>query len=311
MVSNAEMFTSDDSPNDAANSWDMSDAENSFEYGDEKSEEEKQYEARERSLKSELESIVDGRARTLFEAAEECGRIFHAAEHPFANRFDQAFDSMTGSAKGSGQETLEMLFEYIDSKFPSPYKNSSEIVPDVDEYGRKKLDEAEDNFIRASMREGNILGENTDEIAKLFRIDGSQNDLHIADSLRHLSDSIVEYRTNFARAIIGYVNEPTKETRSRLTRTQSNHEGVLSNSLFNIAATFDESKTHIGRKLFDPTIILATNLTRGSEEYFDSIMDYLRFKMENTDDEHRPRDDVDSDVDNSNAFLAQPDIIMR
>lgn len=277
----------------------------------EPSEEEKQYNSRELFLRGELESIIDRRTRDFSAVSDDYSKIFHSADHPFSKRFDDAFDAVAGSSNGAGKETLEDLFTYIDMKFPSPYKNPGEIIPDKDDYGRNRLNDAEDDYLRSSMREGGMLSENTDEIAKLFTIDGSQNDLHIAASLRGLSDNLSNYHTELARAIISYTNAPTKETRNRLTRTQSDHESSLSNALFNIAATFDESKTTIGRKLFEPTIVLATNLTRGSEDFFDGIMSYLKFKMENTDDEHRPKDDVDSDVDNSNAFNMQPDVFLR
>ena len=299
MVSSSEIiFQDDETPN---SSWDSL---RNVEFS-EKSEEEKAYEKKERFLQDELFSLVDKRTNNLVRLSEEYSDIFHKANHPMAGRFDDAFDHLSGGLRGTGHATLETFFAYVGSKYPSPYN----------EEGRdpKKMEELETDFRRASLRQGQITDENLGEFVKIFASDGSQNDMYIANSLKHLGEGSYDFQTAFSNAVISYVDDPTSENRERMMRAESDHEGVLTNSIYNIAATFDESKTKLGPKLFEPTIELAINSVRSAEDIYDSVKKYLKFKIDNTADEYKPDLDVPTPYTpkpNNNPSIL-PDVILR
>ncbi|MBP5674970.1 hypothetical protein J6W91_01425 [Candidatus Saccharibacteria bacterium] len=282
---------------------DVSDLPENFKPAHEKSEEEKSYEKRERYLKDELFSLVERRSRQYNSVAEDYSKIFHQEEHPMMNRVDSAFDNLNSSLKGTGFATLETLFAFVDSKFPSPF---SEEVADA-----RKQEELEDDFRRASLREGQVSSDNIDEFVKIFAEDGSQNDLHIANSIRHIGTGSYDFQSGFARAIIDYVNDPTDRTREQMVRVEADHEGVLTNALFNIASTFDESKTGIGPRLFDPTIALATNAVRGSQDIFDGVRAYLRFKMQNAAEKPAMKPNSELPIVPDRNVLIEPDVYLR
>jgi hypothetical protein len=274
MLNNFETNNSDNTESQS-NDWDMSDVAE-FRIPDksetyEKSEEERNYEAKERALQDELFSLSDRRANIINNAGEECSQILKRAEHPFANRLQNNFDDLTSGKKSTGRATLETFFGYMDAMYPSPYGGK--------ERDPKKVEECEGEYRRFSMREGECVADSVDEIAKSFAADGSDLDLHIAQMLRNVGQDTADFGSYFSRAVIAYAEDPSSENRSRLNRAQSDHEGTVSNSLFNIATTFDDSRTTIGKKLFDPSVELATMITRNSEEYFEGILAYMKFKM--------------------------------
>lgn len=283
MVSNAEMFLNDEAePNSAASEWDMSDAPafnvEDFQIPSEvdvkNSEEARNYEKRERALEDELYLIADRRANGIMNIGDEFVKTMRSVEHPLAGRMGNNIDDIYSSKKATGRATLESLFTYIDSMYPSPY--------DEEERNAKKVGDTEDEFRRASIREGQMTGDSIDELAKTFMIDGSENDMYIAGQLKNLGQGTFDHSSALLKAIIEYANKPNSDSRSQLYKTQSDHERVLSNSLFNIAETFDRSKTQAGRRMFEPTVELATSMTRSSEEYFEGIMKYLKFKIDNS-----------------------------
>ena len=273
MVNNFEDFSVDKSP--FSDDWDMSDVDNPFndsEKNVDKSEEERNYNLRENALKDELQLVVSKRANYIFNAGDEFSTMMRCMEHPLSKRIEGNFDDLVTSKKKNSNDTLESFFTYIDSVYPSPYKNAENL----------HADEAEDEYRRTAMSEGQNTGDNLDEIATTFSIDGSDRDLHIATVLKNMGQDSADYQAALSRAIIAYSENPSQENRSRLTRIQSDHSGALANSLFNIAETFDSSRTELGKKMFDPTVELATMLARSSEEYFEGLMGYMKFKMENS-----------------------------
>ena len=248
--------------------WDMSDV---GEMGATKPEEQRNYESRERALQDELMIIVNKRAGYISGAGEECAQVLRRAEHPFAKRIENNVDDIVAVKRNAGQHALESLFGFIDAVYPSPYATKE-----------SKPDEMEDEYRQMAMREGNATGDTVDELAKTFSIDGSDNDLHVASILRNIGQDSSDYQNGLSRAIIEYAKHPTPENRNKLNRIQYDHSGALTNSLFNIADTFDNSRTEIGKKLFDPTVALASMLARSSDEYFEGIMGFMKFKMENS-----------------------------
>jgi hypothetical protein len=286
MVSNAEMFLNDEAePNSAASEWDMSDAPafnvEDFQIPSEtdvrNTEEARNYEKRERALEDELYLIADRRANGIMNIGDEFVKTMKSIEHPLAGRMENNIDDIYRGKKATGRATLESLFTYVDSMFPSPYSE--------EERNAKKVGDSEDEFRRASIREGQVTGDSIDDLAKTFTMDGSENDLYIASQLKNLGQGTFDHSSALLKAIIDYANKPNGENRSQLYKTQSDHERVLSNSLFNIAETFDRSKTQAGRRMFEPTVELATTMTRSSEEYFEGIMKYLKFKIDNSNTE--------------------------
>lgn len=240
---------------------------------DERSEAELEYEKNEKILKNAIFHANDTRNDDLVERVDEIHGIFSENNHAQTDEIDQALKKLVGGFYGSETASLEALFDYVDSKFPSPFVEREE--PEQPE--RK-----EDDYRHAMMREGLNNEENLEELAKIFTKDGSMKDLHIGQTLRVLGESSAEERNAFSTTLVEYLKDMSDKNREKLTRLQSNHEGVLSNSLFNIAATFDESKTPVGEKMLNPTILMATSAIKGSEEIFGGIMKYLRFKIANS-----------------------------
>lgn len=305
MVNNFET-SSNDSEDSAINAWDMSDVSNPLfnessdtfqipERNDGKSEEERRYESKERALRDELFAISDNRARYISNTGEEFISLMKQANHPFARRLEENVDNIVSGKKNTGRATLETFFSYIDSMYPSPYSNNTR--------DPKKADDAADEYRRTSMREGEYTGDTTDELAKTFSIDGSDKDLYIANSLKLIGQDSVDYHTSLARAIIAYAEEPNKNNRSRITNAQYDHEHAMSNSLYNIAEIFDGSRTVIGKKMFEPTIELMQKMTINTEDYFDGIMNYLKFKIDNSPNAPNMEDDDDSSYN-------QPDVVL-
>lgn len=283
MVSNAEMFLNDEAElNSAASEWDMSDAPDfsveDFQIPSEadvrNNEELRNYEKQERALEDELYIIADRRANKIMGLGDEFIKTMKNVDHPLSGQMQRNFEDIYGGKKSTNRATLESLFSYIDSMYPSKYGEQT-----VDQ---KKIGDTEDEFRRAAIREGQITADSIDGLAKTFREDGSENDLYIAGQLKNLGDGSYDHSAALLNAIIDYANKPNGDNRSKLYKTQSDHERVLSNSLFNIAETFDRSTTSAGRHMFEPTIDLATTMARSSEEYFEGIMKYLKFKINNS-----------------------------
>ena len=266
-------FDSDD------NEWDILDGEiddystEVFADEEEKSAAELEYEKNEQILKSSLFRANDARNEELLARNKEIHDIFAENNHEQTDEIDEIMKKIIGGLHGGKKASLEAMFDYVDSKYPSPFVEREEQSDSFRE---------EDDFKRAMMREGENNEENLNLLAKALTADGSMKDLHISQTLRILAKSTNEDKGAFSDAIIEYLKDTSDKNREKLTRLQSNHEGMLSNSLFNIAATFDESKTAVGEKMLNPTILMATSAIKGSEEIFGGIMKYLRFKINNS-----------------------------
>jgi len=251
---------------------------------DEKSQEELAYEEHERWLKDEIFLTSDRNAGYVSSAGKEYGEIYKKSGHENAEDVEELFKDLSSGMKTTSRATLETLIGYVNKKFPSPYEKPEETAWDtLDESENEEKTENmfEFEYRRAAEKQGEIESDGILEIAKLLA-DGNQDEFHIANSLRHLADGSIDYSNDFAKKLVDYANNPTTITRQHLVHTQGDHEGVLTNNLFNIATTFDEMNTDLSNKMFDPTITLATMVTRGSEELFGSIMDYLKFKMDSS-----------------------------
>lgn len=240
----------------------------------EKSEDQLEYEKNEEYLRDSIFKANDARNEELLERNKEIHQIFTDNNHEQAEEVEETMQKIIGGLHGSEQASLEALFEYVDSKYPSPFIEKEE---------PEDTFRAEDDYRRAMMREGEANNENLEKLAKIFNADGSAKDLHIAQLLRLLGRTTADDRTKFSSVIVDYLKNPTPENREKMTRLQSNHEGALSNSLFNIAVTFDESETAVGEKMLNPTVLMATGVLKGSEEIYSGIMKYLRFKIDNSE----------------------------
>lgn len=284
---NYEQNRANGEENPAAKAWDMSDIENPqdketfrrSEIGYPKSEEERTYETKERLLKDELFNISDRRANYIAEAGDYFIKVLSENEHPLTGVLEGNVEDIVSGKKSTGRATLESLFGYVDAMYPSPY---SETFRDP-----KKVEEAADVFRRSAIREGEYTGDTVDELAKTFRKDGSDKDLYIASDLNNIGNDSAKYHPSLADAIIAYVEDPSKNNRARIANAQFNHSGAMSKSLYAIAEQFDSSRTNIGKRMFDPTMGLMQGLTTNAEDYFDGIMEYLKYKMGNAaDNEH-------------------------
>lgn len=284
MVSSAERFLGDETePNSVANEWGMSDAPAFFgedfiiptvEAKPQKTEEERSYEQKERGLQDELFAIADRRVHFMTNTGDEFIKIMKGAEHPFANRLEKDVDNLTSGKRRTSHATLETFFSYVDSMYPSTLSGQ--------ERDLKTIEQAEDEFRRASIREGQYTGDSSDTLAKAFREDGSDNDFVIAQHLKNIGDNAASYGMRLPQAVVGYLNDPSRENRTRLSGVQVDHKSALSNSLYNIATTFDNSRTIVGKKMVDPSFDLLAMMSRSNDEYFEGMMDYLKFKMNNS-----------------------------
>ncbi len=267
MVNNLEHLSDEEAPNSAASDWDVLSGEKSIE--------EREYEQNERSLQDELYSTVDGRVNTISNVGQELCSIMKDADHPFSKRLEENFDDFISSKRLTGRATLEGLFAYANAMFPPAFKNE---VRDIE-----KVEDARDLFRQSARREGTQTADKIDEIAKTFSVDGSKNDLRIASCLRNIGDDSENYAVRLAEAVISYSENPNDEdNRKKLNLVQSDHEGALTTTFFRIAETFDSSNTEIGKKMFDPTSALIGTLAVSTDEYYDGIVKYLRFKIKNS-----------------------------
>lgn len=270
--------------NSAAEAWDMSDVESPFnddtfripETKSFKSEEERIYETRERLLKDELFTISDRRAKYIADTGDTFITTLRQSEHPLTGVLENDVEDIIGGKKNTGRATLESLFGYVESMYPSPY---GEEFRDP-----RKVDDAASAFRNSSFREGSYTGDTVDKLAEAFRSDGSDRDLYIANDLNKIGEDSTNYHSSLAEAIIAYVSDPSKKNRARIANVQFDHSGAMSKSLFDIAEQFDSSRTTIGKKMFEPTMSLMQGLTTNAEDYFEGIMEYLKFKMENAPD---------------------------
>lgn len=245
----------------------------------EKSEEERAYEEHERQLMDEVYFVADRNADYIKKAGKEYSEIFEKTGDPNAEKVKEVFSNLFSGTKATSKATLETFFGYVNTKFPSKYQDENPFVSEFLENNEEKTEAmAEFEYRRAAKMQGENEGENINEIAKIFN-NGNQSEYDVANSLRHLSNGVSEYNDAFSQAIVRYANDRDLKSRQHLMQVQGDYEGVLANSLFSIATTFDSMDTELSNKMFDPTITLATMATRGSEDLFDGIMDYLRFKM--------------------------------
>ena len=275
MLNNSENI-SQNTEASQSNDWDMSDVAD-FSLPEkpaedtEKSEEEREYERKERSLQDELFHIVDRRADSVNGAGEELYAVMKNAEHRQAEDMHDAFSDLSYGKKFTDHAYLESYFNYVNEMFPSPFsKKERDMV---------RTANAEDDFRRSAVRGASVMDENVDGIAKIFSSDGSKNDLEIAAKIRNLGKSSGDFSVGLASAIIGYCEDPSAENKKRIINLQADHERAITNSLFTVAEVFDRSKTEVGKHMFEPTSALAGQVARNSEEYYEGVMDYLKFKM--------------------------------
>ena len=299
MLNNSENISQNTEENQP-NGWDMSDVadfailEQPTERT-EKTEEEREYEQRELGLKDELFEIAKRRAFTIGEAGDEFYDVMRRAEHPLAKRMRDSFDNLSQGKRMTDQAYLEGFFQYVDEMFPPAFSGR--------ERDEKRIQEAEDMFQRSAIRESGIMEDNTNDIAKLFSMDGSEHDLQIATNIRNLGQSSADFPRDMAIAIIRYCSEPGKDRRLRINGIQADHERAVSNSLFNIADTFDKSRTEVGKHMFEPTMAFTSQITRKSEEYYEGLKDYIKFKMGASYDKYKIEDNPANHNPYEDAFL--------
>lgn len=270
----------------------------------EKSEAEKSYESKERSILSELEAISYNRAKHIEIIGDEYGKTLRKFEDPRAKSILDSFNNLSRVTKKSDRSSfspssekitsrdssLDALVQLVNLKYPSPYRseNSRPLNPfedRTDEYQR-----AQDNFLLTARANSEEKAKILENLSKTINLGGSQSDLYIGTTLKNLGNGTVDTEKSFSSAIINYLDDPTDNNKRKLRNVESDHENLLSNSLFNIAGSLDESKNVLNQKLFEPTIALTTNLVRTDEDYFDGILKYLQFKIDNA----RPFEDSTS-----------------
>lgn len=278
MVSSEAILPDEEAPNSAASDWDMSDVEGPY-----SGEPERNYEARERLLKDQLLAVVKKRAGFINETGMDFVDILGKSGHPMMDRIDSNFDGLTSGKRLTSQATLESFFNYVDAMFPPEFSG-------IDR-DQKLIETTESDYRRDARREGIDTSEKTEELAGTFRYDASEKDLQIATKLDNIKQDAEDYFVKLPDAIIGYANTPNEKNRKHIADVQSSHEGVLSKSLFNIANVFDSSRTKIGETMFNATLVLMSGLTTGSDEYYNGLMDYLKFKIDHTYDKYKSQED--------------------
>ncbi|MBR1875082.1 hypothetical protein IJ798_01745 [Candidatus Saccharibacteria bacterium] len=263
---------------------------NTFDFKDEqveKSEAEKTYENKERAFLSELEAINDKRSRYLFNAGDDFNDIMRKFGDPRAKRTEEAFDELTAISKNAGRKTLESLVRLVDLTYPSPYKEEKPSLPnpfeDEEMSDKRRLDDARDEYRRAVLRESGMTAETMEKFSKVFTSEGNQRDYYVGNSIKTLGQGHADSQNAFSNAVLRYLDNPTIDNKRGLRRAGGDRENLTTNTLFNIAGTFDESRTRMGSKMFEPTIALATQLVRADEDFFDNIIDYIQFKINNSD----------------------------
>ena len=300
-------FERNQSNNPADNAWDMSDVQfndsDTFMIPDRGYDfaAAHEYEKRERALQDELFRISERRAGILSNAGDELTELVKKNSDEladkrgdeFAGKISVSVDDIISGKKATSRATLESLFGYIDAMYPSPYAEKV--------LNKNQVADAEDSFRNMSYRESTNTADNIKKLAECLTYDGSDNDLYIANHLDHIGTGAFSYHKDLARAIIAYAEDPSKEKRASINSVQAEHERTLANSLFGIADIFSDSRTEVGRKMFDPTVYLEVSLATNDEDYIVGIMDYLKFKIGNTDDNdpikaENDRDDLKPDV---------------
>lgn len=257
-----------------------------YEQPTEKSEAELEYEKKEQYLIAELESISRKRANYLFNAGDEYTHILKSFRSPEEKRVTESMDELAAISENYSRRTLESLVELVNSRYPSPFETKKESLPNPfeDESNEDyKIEEAEDEYRRSVLTQGGLTSDTLENLSKAFTINGDQNDLYVGNSIKTLGNGRADVDISFANALISYLDDPSERGRHNLRRIEGDRENLTTGTLFNIASAFDESKSLIGGKLFEPTIALATNLVRNDEDYFDNLMKYLNFKIENAE----------------------------
>lgn len=297
---NYEQNQSDRGETPAADAWDMSDVQfngsDTFKIPEQgyDSRDAHEYEKGERALMEELFRISERRANILSDTGYDFVDLVTKSGNPVAGSLETSVGDIVGGKKATGKATLESFFGYIDAMYPSPYAREEDPT-------KNQVAAAEDHFRNMSYRESSNTADTIENLAEVFTRDGSDNDLYIANNLKHISTGSYAYHKELARTIIAYAEDPSKENRASINSVQAEHEKTLSNSLFEIAEVFNNSRTEVGKKMFDPTIALMTNLAVNDEDYIEGIMNYMKFKIGNTDINYRPdsekeRDDLKPDV---------------
>ncbi len=268
---NTELISNSDEPNELAEVWNNMASEELK--GGEKSEEEKNYELKERYLKDSLFETANTRAKCIFNYGEEFTDILKKSNHPQTESIKKCFDGIVGTNRMTGRATLETFFSYVDSMFPPAFSG--------EERNPKKVEVAEDEYRRAATREGYFTGDSTDALAKVFYAnDSSSNDQHIGRNIKNIASDASDYGKAFPSAVIEFTKRLDQPSRSRVTNVQANHEHAVSSSLYNIASTFGNSRTEVGKKMFDPTFSFSGILARENEDYYEGVMNYIKFKVE-------------------------------
>ena len=298
MVNNFE--NSSNNTENQSNDWDMSDVAEFVipEQPTEKiemSEEEREYEQKERGLQDELFAIAEHRAHAISEAGEEFYGVMNRAEHSLAKRMHDSFDNLSQGKNVTDRAYLESFFGYVNEMFPPEFSGR--------ERDEKRVMDAEDLFQKSAFNESSMMDGCISDIAKLFTTDGSERDLQISSNIRNLGQSAAEFPTRLANAIIGYCSEPGKDKRHRIDGIQKDHKGAVSRSLFNIADVFSGSSTEVGKHMFDPTISLTGQIAYNAEQYQEGIMKYLKFKMEASYDKYKLEDNPENHNPKADLFL--------
>ena len=298
MVNNFE--NSSNNTENQSNDWDMSDVAEFVipEQPTEKiemSEEEREYEQKERGLQDELFAIAEHRAHAISEAGEEFYGVMNRAEHSLAKRMHDSFDNLSQGKNVTDRAYLESFFGYVNEMFPPEFSGR--------ERDEKRVMDAEDLFQKSAFNESSMMDGCISDIAKLFTTDGSERDLQISSNIRNLGQSAAEFPTRLANAIIGYCSEPGKDKRHCIDGIQKDHKGAVSRSLFNIADVFSGSSTEVGKHMFDPTISLTGQIAYNAEQYQEGIMKYLKFKMEASYDKYKLEDNPENHNPKADLFL--------
>lgn len=256
-----------------------------FEGPSEKSEEEKTYERKERGILDELDAISEKRAGYIYDIGNEYSDILKNFNNPREKRVSEDMGKLTDISRKAGHKTLEALVAVVNSRYPSPFKTEKDSLPNPFEDNKadhRKIEDAEDEYLRTALEQGGATADTLENLSKAFMIDGNQSDFYVGNNIKTLGNGLADVEKAFANAFIHYLDEPSDETRQRLRRVEGDRENLTTNNLFNIASTFDEDRTRLGNKLFEPTVALATQLIRNDEDYFDGIMEYVKFKMDNS-----------------------------
>lgn len=221
----------------------------------------------EKKLKDNLIEAFSKRADKIQMAGIEIPALFVGKNHELSKAMIEDFGVLHQKYKVNSEKSLKAFFKYIDAVYPAPFEQSKEHDP---------IDQLKNEY--KSSVSYNDTYDSIKKIGKDLRLDPSTNDMTIAKKIDNIADASGD--KGVQNALFNYIEDPTEENLKILRNNLGEHADGVCNNLLGIAGTLNDSNTSLGKSLAEPVVIIKDGFKRGYEDEANSMIDYIKFKID-------------------------------